>query len=131
MIPHRTIARVVLPGLLATALIACDGGILGSANDSPVPVITAPEDGSTFQEGASVTFQGYAEDSEDGTLSGESLEWFSSVDGDLGTGEEVTAPDLSAGNHGIMLRATDSDGVQASTSILISIQALPSSVIGR
>ena len=48
----------------------------------------------SFNQFDEITFEGYATDSEDGDLSGESLVWTSSIDGQIGTGVSVTKDNL-------------------------------------
>jgi predicted secreted protein len=79
-------------------------------NQPPTANITAPSDGSTFTQGDLVTFRGTGQDPEDGTLSGGSLVWTSSISGRLGTGTSFQTQSLSVGNHTITLTVTDSDG---------------------
>jgi hypothetical protein len=90
-------------------------------NQSPVVTITAPADGSTFDEGTSVTFTGTANDAEDGTISS-TISW-STQDGPLGTGESVTTV-LGLGTHTITATVTDSGGLPGSDSITVTIEAV-------
>ena len=91
-------------------------------NHPPVVEILQPTDGASFAEGEEVAFVGSATDPENGSLSGNALQWGSSVDGPLGTGEALTRADLSAGTHIIVLSATDSQGAEASTVVQISVE---------
>jgi len=88
-------------------------------NESPTVSITAPMDGVTLIQGTAVTLEGTATDPEDGTLTGDSLVWTSTLDGDIGSGESVTRDDLSVGIHLITLTATDSEGAFGYDSISI------------
>jgi parallel beta-helix repeat protein len=90
-------------------------------NDAPIAVISLPADSSTFTQGQAITFQGSANDVEDGSLTGASLVWTSSIDGQIGTGESFTRNDLSIGTHTITLVATDSQGAQGTDSVTIII----------
>ena len=65
------------------------GGRLLS-NEDPVVVITSPGDGSTFQAGDAILFEGTADDPEDGLLSGTDVRWNSSLDGQFGTGTSLS-----------------------------------------
>ncbi len=93
----------------------------GVANTPPTTSITSPSDISTYTEGDSITFSGSGSDAEDGTLTGTSLVWTSSIDGEIGTGTSFTRDDLSVGMHTITLTATDSDGATGSDSVGITV----------
>src|SRR5207249_5568807 len=56
------------------------------AGKPPIVSIVAPADDTHLVEGRAVHFEGFANDLEDGLLSGSSLAWSSSRDGVLGTG---------------------------------------------
>ena len=56
----------------------------------PLVTIVSPADGSQFASGASVTFEGLADDVEDGDLSA-GLAWSSSINGALGVGPNIFA----------------------------------------
>jgi hypothetical protein len=99
--------------------------VLNSAiNRPPTATITSPTDHLTFNEGTLITFEGEAPDPEDGALSGSSLVWTSSIDGQIGTGESFSTSSLSVGTHTITLTATDSDGGSSSTSINITVSSV-------
>ncbi len=91
------------------------------AKKAPVPHITSPNEGDSLQIGQVVNFVGGAEDLEDGDISGDSLVWISSLDGEIGTGSEVDTSTLSEGFHIITLQATDSDGQVGEATIGIDI----------
>jgi parallel beta-helix repeat protein len=90
-------------------------------NDAPIAAISSPANNSTFTQGQAITFQGSANDVEDGSLTGASLVWTSSIDGQIGTGESFTRNDLSIGTHTITLVATDSQGAQGTDSVTIIV----------
>jgi hypothetical protein len=116
---HTITAEVTDSGsLLATDQIT----VTVNANASPVVTITAPPDGSTFNEGVSVTFTGTATDAEDGDISANII-WTSSIDGYLGTGASLIVPDLSVGGHTITAEVTDSGGASGSDSITVTVEA--------
>ena len=87
----------------------------------PVVVIQFPITGTTYLLGASIAFAGTATDLHDGSLTGVSLVWSSSVDGQIGTGNAFSRNDLSLGTHTITLTATNSYGTAASTSAVITV----------
>ena len=89
-------------------------------NVPPTAVITYPVHCATFDEEDVITFKGSAIDPEDGPLTGASLVWTSSRDGEIGIGEFFTRT-LSAGTHIITLTATDSHGAVGTYSVVIRV----------
>ncbi len=87
--------------------------------------ITNPPDGSSFDYGDLVTFQGSATDPEDGTLTGASLVWTSSQGDPMGTGETFATDTLTSGTHVITLTASDSKGMSATDTITIEVGNAP------
>ncbi|MCH9646666.1 MAG: M36 family metallopeptidase [Deltaproteobacteria bacterium] len=116
-----------------TASVTDSGGLSGSAaisitvtqpaNTPPQVNITAPGDGSTSGSGASVTFSGTANDTEDGDISA-ALAWTSDLDGSIGSGGTFSTSSLSVGTHSITASATDSGGLTGTDSISISVTAV-------
>ncbi len=94
----------------------------GTSNVPPVPVITTPATGSSYSQGATVSFGGTATDTEDGNLAA-SLSWSSSRDGSIGSGAGFSTTALSAGTHTITASVTDSGGATASDSIVVTVVA--------
>jgi hypothetical protein len=76
-----------------------------------LPTITsiAPISGTTYVVSQTVTFEGSAFDPEDGVLGDAQLNWTSSLQGALGTGQMLQTTDLIIGTHVITLTATDSN----------------------
>ena len=91
-----------------------------STNTVPTVSITAPSNGSSYTEGASIAFAGSATDSQDGDLTW-SLRWHSNVDGDIGTGGAFWRV-LSPGAHTITATVTDSGGLSKSRQVGITVQ---------
>src|SRR5574341_472640 len=79
---------------------------------APIATIINPANGSTWDQGQPITFNGTGIDTEDGTLT--QLTWISEKDDVIGNGNFTTL-NLSAGVHNIFLRVNDSIG-QANTS---------------
>ena len=76
--------------------------------------MVAPAAGAALAAGSDAAFEGSAYALQEGWLTDPSrLVWTSSRDGDLGTGRQVDAGHLSAGEHDITLTVTDSDGATA------------------
>ncbi len=88
-------------------------------NKAPVVTISAPADGSSFDEGAIITFSGSAFDAEDGDLTA-GLSWNSSLDGTIGTGGSFTAA-LSIGVHAITAAAIDIGGQNGTDQISLTV----------
>jgi hypothetical protein len=115
-----------------TASVTDSGGLSGSdaitvtvnapPNTAPTVAITAPADGSSFTQGASVTFSGTASDTEDGDIS-TNLSWTSSLDGAIGSGASFSTSSLSVGTHTITASVTDSGGLSGSDAITVTITA--------
>ncbi|MFP4306556.1 MAG: hypothetical protein ACLFQQ_04990 [Desulfococcaceae bacterium] len=127
-------------GAYVVTLTATDGrGVSGVdtvslfvGNQPPSATISAPATETQFDLGNTVVFSGLAEDPEDGSLTGESLVWRSSIDGDLGTGQTITVPTLGAGlvrlsegRHRITLTASDSQELSSTAEIAIIVGNLP------
>jgi protocatechuate 3,4-dioxygenase beta subunit len=115
---------------IVTASVTDSDGNTGSAsinllviNDAPVVTIHQPGDGDVFESGVSITFEGSANDTEDGPLTG-SLVWSSNIDGSIGSGSTVTGV-LTDGTHTITALVTDSNGKTGSTSINITVGTIP------
>jgi PKD repeat protein len=108
------------PGGTATA----SQTITVNANTPPAVAITAPANGATFTTGSAVSFTGTATDAEDGNLSS-SIQWNSSVSGQLGNGASIQTSNLAIGTHTITASVTDSSGAPASASITITVNPAP------
>jgi hypothetical protein len=116
-----------------TASVTDSGGLPGSAsisitvvdttNTAPTVAITAPSNGSSFNEGASINFTGTATDTQDGDISG-SLSWSSSINGAIGSGASFSTSTLSAGVHTITASVTDSGGLPGSASITVTVKVV-------
>ena len=94
-----------------------------SPNAFPTASITSPTDGSTFNEGDNITFNGTGSDPEDGALTDAFLVWTSSIDDQIGTGTSFTTSSLSVGAHTITLTATDSNSATGTDSVSITVNA--------
>ncbi len=94
-------------------------------NDPPVVTIQGPASGGTYVAGTSITFDVDATDPEDGALTGSSIVWQSSLDGQMGTGESLSYASLTAGSHLITATALDSGGRSGSDSISLTVDPAP------
>jgi subtilisin family serine protease len=96
----------------------------GQANEPPVVSIISPIDGSFYDSGTAIAFEGTASDAEDGDLTG-SLLWTSSIDGQIGEGGSFAAP-LSEGNHTITASVTDIGDKTGTVSVNVTVGTPPS-----
>ncbi len=90
-------------------------------NIPPTATISAPANGSTWIENATITFEGSATDPEDGVLTGTDIDWWSDQDGALGTGSPLSTGALSIGTHTITLTASDGEGATGTDTITITV----------
>ena len=97
--------------------------IFSVANHAPEVKIEAPSSDSGFSETQDFILDAEGYDIEDGYLDFQAFSWFSSIDGNLGTGEYLvlSAADLSPGVHSITVTGTDRSGMSASDQITIII----------
>jgi hypothetical protein len=93
-------------------------------NAEPTVTISAPDSGAEFNVGQTVTFNGSASDDVDTGLTA-SLQWTSSLDGNIGTGGTISTSALSLGQHTITASVTDSGGRTGFQSIIVNIVNAP------
>jgi PKD repeat protein len=107
---------------------------VGSGNTPPAPVIDTPSSNLTWAVGETINFSGHAADAQDGTLSASALTWTVILrhcttgchDHVVQTFSGVASGSFSAPNHDypssliIQLRATDSGGMTATTSLTLN-----------
>lgn len=90
-----------------------------STNTSPTISITSPSQNGSQPHGQSTLLTATAGDSEDGDISA-SIEWSSSLDGDLGSGSSLSV-NLSEGLHTITALVTDSGGLVSQGSVSYTV----------
>ena len=103
---------------------------LNVINSAPTAKITAPGTGATFYADQQIQFSGSAHDWDE-IIPDDQFTWASDIDGDLGTGKQLTAS-LSQGDHTITLTVTDAEGATGLDTIALTIQAgagKPSAII--
>lgn len=99
--------------------------LVGALSDNtypPVVTINSPIDGDVYPEGTSISFQGSANDNEDGDLTS-SITWSSNLDGLIGSGGSFTSSTLSLGLHVVTASATDTDSATGSEQVSFTIEA--------
>ncbi len=89
----------------------------------PEATITSPAPGAVFAQGTTITFTGTATDFEEGILSGNSLQWNSAANINLGSGNTLNTATLTPGSHLIKLIATDAQNAKDTTDVLVVVQA--------
>jgi hypothetical protein len=108
-------------GALTPKFVAGPGG---DPTDTTKPTVSidAPTSGSSFDEGAAITFTGTASDDTDTGVSGASIVWtLQGAASPFGTGSTVTTSTLPAGTHTVIASATDTSGNTGTASIQITI----------
>ena len=119
------------PGVHTITLRATDSGGMTSTdvvtlsvrpNALPTVDITAPVNGSTFSGGVMIDFEAEARDEEDLLFDDSQYAWVSSLDGNLGTGQQISASLPTKGVHTITVTVTDKNGGQGTDSIQITVQ---------
>lgn len=85
----------------------------------PTIVIDSPLDGETYTEDEVIVLAALASDEEDGDI-GSSVQWFSSLQGAIGTGATMDIL-LIPGQHTITASVTDSHLQSASAEVIISV----------
>ena len=100
---------------------------VGPVNSAPSVTITSPVDGSTFDSGATILFEGSAIDTEDGDLTA-TLAWSSDLDGSIGIVGGSVSTTLSDGTHTITAEVTDSGELSESASVSITVGDSPTAV---
>ncbi len=111
-------------------ILASDGVNTGQADAGPFAVtgkeptasIDSPADGATYAPDQTVMLVGDGFDLEDGSLADSSLTWTSDLDGPLGSGRTLERSNLREGKHTITLTVRDSQGNQATASIVLNIR---------
>jgi len=92
------------------------------SSQKPEVMILSPLDDEKFAQGENIYFEGKAIDAEDGILAENSLNWNSSIGGNLDSGTSFVSKDLSIGTQTITLTATDSSGTKNEASIGIEVE---------
>jgi hypothetical protein len=88
----------------------------------PSATIASPVDGAVFSQGDEIVFDGLGYDCDVGLLDGSTFVWTSSIDGEIGHGDDYfTLSNLSLREHQITLTVTDGEGKTANASVNITI----------
>ena len=93
------------------------------SNTAPAVTISSPANGTTYANGATITFTGSASDTQDGLLTA-ALAWTSNIDGAIGLGGSFSRV-LSAGTHTIKATAVDSGGLTTVRQVSVTVNAPP------
>ncbi|MDY6933195.1 MAG: hypothetical protein SVZ03_03110 [Spirochaetota bacterium] len=129
-IGKRLYTRFIITLILISTLhlINCSGNDDGEYisnnefySDIFVTSIISPQPDKEFVENDNITLACTAMDYEDGELSGDSLIWTSSLDGQIGVGDMFSINRLTIGAHVITLNATNSRGDSVTDTINITV----------
>ena len=91
------------------------------SNTAPSVTISSPANGASYPNGATVSFTGSANDTQDGSLTS-ALAWRSNLDGSIGLGGSFSRT-LSAGTHTITATAVDSGGLNTVRTVNVTVAA--------
>lgn len=97
-------------------------------NTPPTVKITSPASGDAFSPGTDIAFAATVTDPDQPSFPPASVQWTSSLDGNIGTGLSFTRR-LSVGTHVITATATDSSGAKGTASVTIHVTTGPAVTI--
>ena len=103
-----------------TASDASDGTFV-VPNLPPAVTIWQPANGAMFVAAQTIGLAADAYDADEGDLDDAQVQWFSNLDGPLGSGAELPVAGLSLGVHTITVTATDGQGASASASVQVTV----------
>ena len=117
---HTIVATATDSGLL-TGMESITVTVDPAGNTAPTASITTPADGSSFTLEETINFSGFATDAEDDdTVITANLDWTSSIDGSIGTGDSFSTT-LSLGTHTITATATDNGLLTGMDAITVAV----------
>jgi uncharacterized membrane protein len=100
---------------------------LNNISDALAIKLLAPANGTRYFENETVNLSAVANDLEEGNISN-AISWSSDIDGVLGQGGQLSV-NLSAGNHNITAEIIDQSGDLATTSLDVSVLAVPDLIL--
>ena len=109
------VVNIEEPGFVFDPTLGDSTDLIVVGNDAPVVSITNPVDGSNFASGATILFEGTANDTEDGDITS-NLVWNSDIDGQIGTAGSFSVI-LTDGTHIITASVTDSGSASISLTV--------------
>ena len=109
------VVNIEEPGFVFDPTLGDSTDLIVVGNDAPVVSITNPVDGSNFASGATILFDGTANDTEDGDITS-NLVWNSDIDGQIGTAGSFSVI-LTDGTHIITASVTDSGSASISLTV--------------
>ena len=112
------VVRVVTTDGFHTASV--DSPPFQISSKPPQVLILAPKEGETVFAGMRISLEAAASDPEDGEIASDQVVWRSSIAGDLGKGNPLSAV-LPLGIHTVSVTATDRDGNQATSQVQIFV----------
>ncbi|MBC7798426.1 MAG: VCBS repeat-containing protein [Pyrinomonadaceae bacterium] len=100
---------------------SADSNAFAVANHPPTVAINKPGDDTTITFGESITLSADAYDIDEGLPPVSEMTWSSSINGNLGNGNELTVSNLSLGEHVITFSVNDGDGGVVTDSIAVEV----------
>ena len=94
---------------------------LSVAVKAPRVLIASPARGAEVGDGEPISLRATASDPQDARLPASALRWTSSLQGELGRGEAITAT-LAPGTHTITLTATNKAGRASSATVMVTVR---------
>lgn len=98
-------------------------GTFSKSSSPPSVIVLAPQPFQVYGGDQLVVAKAMTNDLEDGPLGDDDIQWVSSIDGPLGTGENFLVPSggLTPGVHQLTAIGTDSDGTTGEDSVTIHV----------
>jgi hypothetical protein len=94
-------------------------------NAMPGVRIVQPQGATTILAGQTLALEAHAYDADDGNLSGDQVQWSSSADGPLGSGDHLAVYGLGVGLHTINVLVSDEQGATAGDAVLVTVLPAP------
>ncbi len=91
----------------------------------PQVIIESPMEGQEYEAVSAIELSAFAFDWETGWIEGQNISWNSSLDGDLGCGNYVSAENFTAGTHVISAVAADDQNNEALAQVMITVRPTP------
>ena len=115
---------VVICSISVTESFAMPSSCSASTNTPPAVAITSPANNTHFVQGATVTVNATANDTQDGSLTG-GITWTIDGVGVADVGGSISRSNLTVGSHTFVATATDSGTLSGSASVTVIVDTAP------